>query len=556
MPVLLKMMKTLLILSLLIAVPAAAQFTTVSATVHDPSGVPYSNGTVTFTLVISGTPIFGPPLNFPYSPPTQAIGMDAKGTWVQNLANNTLLLPAGSTWSFHVCSANPPPPIGTGPVCFDVTGIVISGISQDISAQLNAAAPPLTTIPPPTGGTVTSITAGSGINLSPNPCTSTCTISSTAGGGTVTSLTAGTGITLTPNPITTAGTIAGTGGTVTSLTAGTGITLSPNPITGVGTVALTGASVNSGTSPQLAFYSAANTVSGSSFLSQATNGITITGAGGQTSTMTGPINGTAPLTINTPFSSSGTLSSTTAPGSCSAPALNGGGSTGINFGTATTYVGICTSTGGTELARFTSASSTQGLLFASGGNVNWANAGINTSVDTNIHREAGGWLGVASGSTNNNLGGVVSSANSCILTSDTAITSTAPGTTFCTMGFPALSATRNWVIVCHAFYVVSTGTNAVVNLFFTPSFTPANSLNVLGIGDLVSAGAALTLLTTGNNTVASSPTIPTPGGLAHTFDVYGGVGVPTSGGTINVGMAFQSAGFTGLTKAGSACEIQ
>jgi len=143
-----------LFLVISLVLPAHAQFTTVSATVHDPSGLPYANGTVVFTLVISGTPIFGPPLNFPYSPPTQAIGMDARGTWVQNLANNTLLTPAGSTWSFHVCSANPPPPIGTGPVCFDVTGIVISGISQDISAQLNAAAPPLTQLPPP-GGTVT-----------------------------------------------------------------------------------------------------------------------------------------------------------------------------------------------------------------------------------------------------------------------------------------------------------------------------------------------------------------------------------------------------------------
>lgn len=91
-------------------------------------------------------------------------------------------------------------------------------------------------------GTVTSLTAGSGITLTPNPITTTGTITATGGSGTITSLSAGSGILLTPNPITSTGTISTSGvgtGTVTSLTAGTGITLTPNPTTITGTVAIT-----------------------------------------------------------------------------------------------------------------------------------------------------------------------------------------------------------------------------------------------------------------------------------------------------------------------------
>jgi hypothetical protein len=173
---------------------AAAQFTTVSATIHDPSGLPYSNGTVFPSLVISGTPTFAPPFGFAYSPPTQPSGLDARGNYVQNLGSNNLLLPAGSTWSFHVCSAagTTQPPPGAGPVCFDVTGITISGVSQDISAQINAAALPLTT-PPTTGpgsGTLTSVLCGAGaVICSPNPITTVGSVTvstpiSTANGGT------------------------------------------------------------------------------------------------------------------------------------------------------------------------------------------------------------------------------------------------------------------------------------------------------------------------------------------------------------------------------------
>lgn len=58
------------------------------------------------------------------------------------------------------------------------------------------------------------------------------------GGGTVTSLSAGAGITLSPNPITTTGTITNSG--VTSIIAGTNVTLSPAGGTGAVTVTAVG----------------------------------------------------------------------------------------------------------------------------------------------------------------------------------------------------------------------------------------------------------------------------------------------------------------------------
>lgn len=65
-------------------------------------------------------------------------------------------------------------------------------------------------------------------------------VASNAAVGTVTSLTAGAGITLTPNPITSTGKIEATATGVTYLAAGNGIVLTPNPITGTGTISVAG----------------------------------------------------------------------------------------------------------------------------------------------------------------------------------------------------------------------------------------------------------------------------------------------------------------------------
>lgn len=191
------MRKLLFLFGLLLtfAGSASAQFTVVSGTITDPSGLAYANGTISPALVTSGTPIFTA-TKTPYSPPTQPVGLSAAGSFVMRLADVTALTPGGSTWTFTVCSGagSVQPAQGRGPVCFTVTGVSISGGSQDIGATLSAAAPALTFGGGSSSGTVTSV--GSGTGLTGGPISTTGSLSlitpvAVANGGT------GTGSTLT-----------------------------------------------------------------------------------------------------------------------------------------------------------------------------------------------------------------------------------------------------------------------------------------------------------------------------------------------------------------------
>jgi hypothetical protein len=125
---------------------AAAQFTTVTGTVVDPHAVPYALGTIASTLVLPGN--VSPTLNGQvYIPPSQASGLDLTGHFTVQLADNSVLLPAGTKWNFVVCSfqGTELPSFGTGSQCFTLAApITISGASQDISTQLNAVATALT----------------------------------------------------------------------------------------------------------------------------------------------------------------------------------------------------------------------------------------------------------------------------------------------------------------------------------------------------------------------------------------------------------------------------
>jgi hypothetical protein len=124
---------------------AAAQFTTVTGTVSDPSGIPYANGTITATLITGASPTFTTG-GAAYTPPTQPVGLSGTGFFVMQLADNTALSPAGTKWNFVVnCAAGCLPPAGgTGPVTFTLAApITISGSTQDISSNLNAVALPL-----------------------------------------------------------------------------------------------------------------------------------------------------------------------------------------------------------------------------------------------------------------------------------------------------------------------------------------------------------------------------------------------------------------------------
>jgi len=137
---------------------AAAQFTTVTATVVDPNGIAYAGGTVSAILVVpsgAGSPTLS---GFAYTPPTQPTGLSPAGFFTISLADTTVLLPAGSKWNFTVCSGagTIQPAQGKGPVCFSLAApITISGASQDISTQLNAVAASLSNAASSfTGGTI------------------------------------------------------------------------------------------------------------------------------------------------------------------------------------------------------------------------------------------------------------------------------------------------------------------------------------------------------------------------------------------------------------------
>lgn len=129
------------LLIVLLPITAAAQFTQVSATVTDPNGLAYANGTIVAKLVLPGGT--SPTLNgLAYTPPSQPVGLNTVGFFLMQLADNNVLLPAATQWSFTVCSAagTIQPAGGRGPVCFNAGPITITGASQSITATLNAAA--------------------------------------------------------------------------------------------------------------------------------------------------------------------------------------------------------------------------------------------------------------------------------------------------------------------------------------------------------------------------------------------------------------------------------
>ena len=132
-----------------VSILAHAQFTLVTGTVVDPNGLPYANGTISPVLVLPGG--ISPTLNgLSYSPPTAPAGLDGTGSFTMNLADNAILLPALTTWNFTVCSAagTVQPAIGTGSVCFALSvPVTITGVTQNISVQLNAVALPLSKVP-------------------------------------------------------------------------------------------------------------------------------------------------------------------------------------------------------------------------------------------------------------------------------------------------------------------------------------------------------------------------------------------------------------------------
>jgi len=208
---------------------AAAQFTTVTGTVTDPSGLPYANGTITATLVTSASPTFTTG-GAPYSPPTQPVGLTGSGSFVMQLADNTQLTPGGSTWTFTVtCGAGCVPlALGKGQISFTVTGVTISGASQSITTTLTAAAPALTSVVGGGGsGTVNSGTATqlAIYNASTNAVSSNPRLTDN---GSQLGYTGATGINAGAGGFTTSGSVTGASGAFTGIVSGSSFSWTGN----------------------------------------------------------------------------------------------------------------------------------------------------------------------------------------------------------------------------------------------------------------------------------------------------------------------------------------
>jgi hypothetical protein len=149
-----------LILILAAAMPAAAQFTTVTATVTDPNGLPYSGATVKAQLINGGVAVSGQatvtvsnaqqctssglgsaPCKLPIQGTYGPVTLSPAGVFTLTLPDVTLILPALSQWLFTISiSPGIPPPAGTGPQTFTYTstGTLVSGASVSLSSQISA----------------------------------------------------------------------------------------------------------------------------------------------------------------------------------------------------------------------------------------------------------------------------------------------------------------------------------------------------------------------------------------------------------------------------------
>lgn len=114
--------------------------TTVTATVLDPAGTPYTNSSWSATLVgATDLPRFigAPPGSAPA--PTFATGStDSFGTFTTQIADNNLITPSGTQWRFQV--------IYSDRVTNFFCTITITGASQSISAELQACAATLPSV--------------------------------------------------------------------------------------------------------------------------------------------------------------------------------------------------------------------------------------------------------------------------------------------------------------------------------------------------------------------------------------------------------------------------
>jgi hypothetical protein len=154
---------------LLSAIPARAQFTQVSATVTDPNGAPFANGTFTAQFYDPGTSGQLPLINGSTFQKVMAGSLTSFGSFTVTLADNNYVATSsgatGTQWRFTICS-QPYTTLGGRTYCTTVYQTTITGASMDISAGIDANAPTL----PSTNGTYVYVGPLSGIPA-------TCTVS-------------------------------------------------------------------------------------------------------------------------------------------------------------------------------------------------------------------------------------------------------------------------------------------------------------------------------------------------------------------------------------------
>ena len=142
--------RLLLFLLVLTAQTAHAQTrTAVTGVVKDPNGVPYGGAQLTGVLISPGgsspslTPCTSPAgCQIQQSVPPTTLGPD--GSFSISLWANASILPAATTYSFHVSTTGVPLPFGTGPQSCDVPGVTIAGASQTITGSFTGVCPALT----------------------------------------------------------------------------------------------------------------------------------------------------------------------------------------------------------------------------------------------------------------------------------------------------------------------------------------------------------------------------------------------------------------------------
>jgi hypothetical protein len=158
--------------------PCVAQTTTVTGTVNDANGLPYSNGAMKAGLVFAGTPVSNPtvtisvlaqckangfgsaPCQVPFNPNAGPYTLDPSGNVPGGgitLQDNSLVTPAGTQWQFTVSEVGVPPPFGTGPQTCS-TSVAVTGVAQSITAAFP-------TCPALTHTIIASNSAGAAVNF-------------------------------------------------------------------------------------------------------------------------------------------------------------------------------------------------------------------------------------------------------------------------------------------------------------------------------------------------------------------------------------------------------